>query len=137
MEAPYKSRQAIFADRPDVLVEGQWNVCAPTACNLPFAHAFCARIWDCDDSWFRTTTGEQNERRDFQVAPVSPRYTGLGYCGTEQEWQFGSLYSTKGAGSADTDGIPRCCIVNGGARKAAEFDLSYSKDYDSLTLANE
>ena len=107
----YTSYMRLYKDRPDVLTLGSWHWCQPGARPLPFTHIFGSRNWLPNYDNVDGLLGEVPGRVGYSKGSASTRLTGQTFCGGQELWQSGSLYSQRGTPATGLDGIPLCCLV--------------------------
>jgi hypothetical protein len=105
----YGSQMRMYADRPDVLVDGQWYWCPVGAKPLPFFHTYGSRIWDPKGFDVPDHVGEIARTIPWTSGASNPRLKGDHFCGSAEVWQDGPLYSERGNLPVDSQGIPLCC----------------------------
>lgn len=122
----YRSDMRLYRDRPDVLTRGAWHWCPPDAKPIPYFHLFGSFINDTDPRPFEPPLGEVPIKRGPVREQTSPRYLGQNWCGSEEVWTRGSLYSQRGTPTVDEEGIPTCCLsapeIPGGLDAEADGD---------------
>lgn len=99
----------LFKDRPDVLTPGRWLWCPPGAKLIPYYHVFGTNYQESTQHKIDPPVGEVPVRLGWSDGKASPRYTGQHWCGNEDVWTHGALYSQRGTPSVDADGVPPCC----------------------------
>jgi len=107
----YKSQMALYRDRPDVLTDGAWHFCPPGAKPVPYLHAFGSSNWD-PDGRFDPPVGELGTgSHPWSNGNRNPRLLGQNVCGTQEQWEKGSLFASKGTPPVAVDGVPLCCVA--------------------------
>jgi len=106
----YRSKMRLYRDRPDVLVTGRWQWCPPGAVAIPYLHRFGSSKYDENDFELPADSVGEVERLPGPVpSNTPPRYTGQRWCGGEEVWTQGALYSQRFTPAVDEEGIPFCC----------------------------
>jgi hypothetical protein len=106
----YYSSVRPFRDRPDIEIKGRWHWCPPGAKTIPYFHAFGAFVNDPSTVEMDPVIGEVAKWNGSSSGSSSPRYTGQNWCGSEDVWTNGALYSALGTPAVDDEGIPLCCV---------------------------
>lgn len=127
----YYSSIRPYRDRPDVVVTGRWHWCPPGAKIIPYFHLFSS--YNCESEQHRIVPpiGEIPKSQGSVRARDNPRYLGQNWCGSEETWTKGALYSQRGTPAVDVDGVPRCCRSGppnpGGVAAAGEASFKAGK----------
>lgn len=123
----YASNQRPFRDRPDVIVRGRWHWSPPGARVIPYEHLFGSSTHDPNGTLDDPPLGELRGHHGRSKGKTSARYTGQNWCGSEEVWTQGALFSALGTPTVDEEGVPKCCQslppTPGGADAAG--DASY------------
>lgn len=107
----YRSRMALYRDRPDVLTEGRWHFCPPGAKPVPYLHLFGSSNYD-PDGRFDPQVGEVGTgSHPWSNGSSNPRLLGQNTCGSAEQWMTGSVFISQGTPAVDADGVPLCCLA--------------------------
>jgi len=105
----YKSKMALFSDRPDILTDGAWHFCEDDAILANMPHIFASSIWDEAKNPLFPSVGEVGGFHAwFNGAPV-PRFVGQHFCGTPFVWNHGLPFADRPGLALEPDGTPTCC----------------------------
>lgn len=105
----YYSTMRPYRDRPDIEVKGRWRWCAAGAKTIPYWHLFGSFTMDYGEKRIDPPVGEIPKKQGRSRGESNPRLNGQGWCGTQQDWEQGSLYAGHVPPLVDADGIPLCC----------------------------
>ena len=105
----YKSQMAIFPDRPDVLVDGEWHWCVDNAQVVPYGTPFVSNQWDPYGWELEGQYLGEHERGGYTKGTNNPRNNGRHVCGTPAQWREGTPFAEKGIVPVDAENVPLCC----------------------------
>lgn len=108
----YRSSMRLFADRPDILVPGQWYWSPPGAKAVPHPTAFGPSVYFFRSARFQRLDfplGEVDSFKAFKRGEGNPRYLGQSVCGDAEAWRHGVPYAQRGTPPSDSEGVPFCC----------------------------
>lgn len=114
LRACYHVSMRPYADRPDIIIPGRWRWCPEGAAAVPYEHCFGSYRNDAKGNPVRPgVVGEvEADVYTYNLGASPLRATGKRVCGTAADWSGQAPYDPArvGAGAADPDGLPECCL---------------------------